>query len=161
MKVIIAGSRSLADMPNPMDIVNDAIVIARYEHRIIIGKVICGEAKGADLLGRRWAQEREIPVLSKPADWRTHGKRAGVLRNEEMAQEADALIAIWDGKSRGTQDMIRRAKKRRIPVYVHHYELPEQAEQQEHQEPQGVLRMNCEAEAQTLARWLKDHEDED
>ena len=50
-------------------------------------------------------------VLSFPADWDKYGKAAGYKRNDEMARNADALIAFWDGKSRGTRHMIDLAKK--------------------------------------------------
>ena len=67
---------------------------------------ICGEAKGADNLGKKWAKENNIEVKSYPAEWDKHGKAAGHIRNEEMAQESDFIVAFWDGKSRGTKNMI-------------------------------------------------------
>ena len=73
--------------------------------------IVCGEARGADSLGKRLAYEKGWKVLSFPADWDKHGKAAGYKRNDEMARNADALIAFWDGKSRGTKHMIDLAKK--------------------------------------------------
>lgn len=80
--------------------------------------IICGEAKGADTLGKRYAEENDIPVLSFPADWKKHGKMAGILRNEDMGRNAEALIAFWDGESRGTANMIQVAKNLGIPFRV-------------------------------------------
>lgn len=111
MKVIIAGSRTVT---NP-----EAVKAAIDASKFVITEVVCGMAKGADLLGRLWAQYNGIPVKEFPADWNLYGKKAGCLRNEQMAQYADALIAVWDGESRGTLNMINKAKKRNIPTYVH------------------------------------------
>jgi hypothetical protein len=69
-------------------------------------EVVSGCARGADQLGERWADERGYPVKRFPADWHKHGKRAGYLRNEEMAGYATHLVAFWDGRSRGTKHMI-------------------------------------------------------
>ena len=74
-------------------------------------RYVSGEARGADSLGKRLAYENEWEVLSFPADWDKYGKTAGYKRNDEMARNADALIAFWDGKSRGTKHMIDLAKK--------------------------------------------------
>lgn len=111
MRVIIAGSRDIADMQH----INDAVAASRFP----ITQVVCGMARGVDLLGKQWADYVGIPVAKFPADWNTHGKRAGYLRNEQMADNADALIAIWDGKSRGTSHMIDIARERRLKVFVH------------------------------------------
>ncbi len=54
-----------------------------------------------------------------PAAWDTYGLKAGYIRNEEMADNADALIAIWDGKSRGTKHMIDIATRKGLRVYIH------------------------------------------
>ena len=69
----------------------------------------------ADTLGKRYAEEHDIPVMSFPADWNKYKKAAGYIRNQEMAQHADALVAFWDGQSRGTKNMIEIAEK--IVVY--------------------------------------------
>lgn len=111
MKVIIAGSRS----------------ISRYEHvqyailksKFSITEVVSGGAKGVDDLGERWAKENHVPVKHFYADWTTYGLSAGPTRNAEMAKYADALIAIWDGKSHGTQNMIDCAKRKKLWVYVY------------------------------------------
>lgn len=84
--------------------------------------IVCGEARGADSLGKQYAKENSIPVMSFPADWDKYGKRAGYIRNEEMADNADALIAFWDGQSRGTRNMIEIAKRKGRLVRIVRYE---------------------------------------
>lgn len=114
MKVIIAGSRDLADMATVERAVEQA-----YETRgIAISQVVSGNARGVDKLGEQWADKRKIPVAVFPADWNKFGNSAGVRRNVEMAQYADALIAVWDGKSRGTKHMIEVASHADLLVYV-------------------------------------------
>lgn len=83
--------------------------------------IICGEARGADSLGKYYAKEHGIPVESFPADWEKHGKKAGYIRNKEMAEHADALIAFWDGESRGTKNMIDLARQYKIPYRIVRY----------------------------------------
>ena len=95
MKVIIAGCRTLIDytfVKNEIDKLN-----------LDITEVVCGEARGADTLGKQYAIEHNIPVKSFPADWSRLGRAAGIIRNHQMGDYADYLIAFWDGKSRGTR----------------------------------------------------------
>ena len=73
-------------------------------------EVASGCAKGVDALGEQWATERDIPIKRFPADWSSYGRSAGPKRNEQMAQYADALLAIPAPDSRGTRDLIRRAE---------------------------------------------------
>ena len=110
MRTIIAGSRDIDDMK----LLESAIA----ESKMDITIVVCGEARGVDWLGKEWAISRNIPVHSFPANWSLHGKRAGFIRNTEMAENADALIAVWDGESRGTKMMIDIAKKKGLKVFV-------------------------------------------
>ena len=83
---------------------------------------MCGEARGADTYGRKWAEGLGITVKSFVPDWGLHGKRAGHLRNVDMGDYADALIAVWDGESKGTKHMIDYATKKGLKVYVHRYD---------------------------------------
>lgn len=101
MKVIIAGSRSFHDYPRLKSHM-DALAAS-----INIEEVICGGANGADILGKKWAIERNIPVKMFPADWDSYGKAAGIIRNTEMGNYADYLVAFWDKKSTGTAHMIQ------------------------------------------------------
>ena len=83
--------------------------------------IVSDHASGADALGERYAQERGYETEVYPADWKTNGRAAGPIRNAQMAAVADALIAFWDGKSRGTKNMIDTATKRGLQVAVVRY----------------------------------------
>jgi len=116
MRTIIAGSRT----------VNDYALVERAvaDSGFILTEVVSGMARGVDTLGERWAAEHGVPVDRKPADWKTYGRRAGYLRNVEMAEYAAAgegpgqLVAIWENGSRGTAHMIRLAREHGLDVFV-------------------------------------------
>jgi hypothetical protein len=111
MKVIIAGSRGIWSIPW----VEDTIKASGFE----VTEVVSGGCRGVDEIGEAYAQSEGIPCRVFPADWKANGRAAGPIRNAEMAAYADALIAVWDGKSRGTKNMIDEAKKRGLKVYIH------------------------------------------
>jgi hypothetical protein len=73
--------------------------------------VISGGAHGADLLGERFARERGLQVLRIVPDWKTHNRYAGLMRNTDIVNRADHVIAFWDGVSTGTKDTIAKAKR--------------------------------------------------
>lgn len=110
MKTIIAGSRGIT--------LYEEVLMAVSGCGWGITQVISGGARGVDKLGERWAKENNIPLLVMPANWKKYGSGAGHIRNVDMANEADALIAIWDGLSPGTANMINIAKKKNLKVYV-------------------------------------------
>ena len=112
MRTIIAGSRKCDNMKE----VEFAIKTCNF----IITTVISGNAKGVDRLGEIWAIKNKIPLKRFPADWNKYHKSAGYIRNEEMANNADALIAVWDGYSKGTEHMINIAKQKNLKIYVHY-----------------------------------------
>lgn len=112
MNVIICGSRYFTDyerMCSTMDTLLKDVNIA---------KIITGGANGADEMGKAYAISRGYKNEEMPADWGKHGKAAGPIRNTAMAQQAHATIAFWDGRSRGTRDMIRKAQNHKH-CYVH------------------------------------------
>lgn len=110
MKVIIAGSRTVADDV----LIRNAVETSGFD----ITEVVSGCARGADIRGERWAAGNGKPVKRSLADWDQHGKRAGVIRNRQMGDYADALIAVWDGDSTGTRHMIDYMTKLKKPVHV-------------------------------------------
>lgn len=109
MRLIIAGTRTYAPTFEEID---RALRYAMRIEPIDLIAVLSGCADGADTVGAQWARAKGIPVQEYPANWREFGKRAGMIRNGEMAKVADALLAFWDGRSRGTSDMIDRMKQR-------------------------------------------------
>lgn len=99
---IIAGSRHITDEM----LVRQHLDAAPWKP----ARVLCGMAEGVDLIGKAWAEAAGIPVVEFPKDDRL-GKRAGPYRNRQMAAQANTLILIWDGESRGSEDMKKVAKK--------------------------------------------------
>lgn len=89
--------------------------------------IISGGARGADTLGERYAKAREYSLIQFPANWDKYGKRAGYIRNAEMAKYAVAdgsygvLFAFWDCESKGTENMIETAEKYGLEVHVISY----------------------------------------
>lgn len=110
MKVIIAGGREI----NDYDLLLQAVLNAGFD----ITAVVSGGARGVDAMGERFAEEAGLQLFKFPADWDKHGRAAGPIRNRVMAEFGDALIAIWDGKSRGTKNMIDQARERGLKVHV-------------------------------------------
>ena len=98
MKVIIAGGR---DFDNPQMIED---TMSKLD--VLVTEIVCGEARGADTLGADWANRHGIPVAYFPAHWDEYGKAAGNIRNKQMAEYADYLVAFWDMQSHGTKNMI-------------------------------------------------------
>lgn len=95
--------------------------------------IVSGAANGADKLGEKFAKFMGYEIKQFPANWDEFGKSAGYRRNKEMAEYADALIAFWDGKSKGTKHMIDLARERNLKVIVYHYEkVSEEEENNKH-----------------------------
>ena len=111
MKVIIAGSRGFDDY-EMLCKVCDHMLSRQTEIEIV-----SGAARGADLLGERYAKERGMFVKKFPADW-SIGKSAGFIRNSQMADYSDALICFWDGESKGCKDAIAKANKLNKKVLI-------------------------------------------
>ena len=116
MKIIIAGGRDFTDYEK-LYIECDNILQDLNTIEIVSGAYYIG----ADKLGEQYAKERGYKITRFPANWNKYGKAAGPKRNEQMANYADALIAFWDGKSRGTKNMIQLAKSRRLKVKICYY----------------------------------------
>lgn len=116
-KVIIAGCRDFADYELLKEKCDFYLQNKKPENIVIVS----GHASGADALGERYAQERGYELETFPADWKASGRAAGPIRNAKMASVAHTLIAFWNGKSRGTKNMIDTAKKHNLQVAVVRY----------------------------------------
>ena len=114
MRVIVAGGREVTDPA----LVAKAIEASGFE----ITELVSGGARGVDALGEAWALAHGLPVRIFRADWKKHGRKAGPLRNREMAAYAEALIAIPTGGP-GTQNMIKEAWLAKRPQYIHTTDL--------------------------------------
>lgn len=117
MKLIIAGSRDI----NLGGIGELYEIIRGMDLRGVRTptEVVSGHSGNVDMLGEAWAKNQGTPVKLFPADWNKHGKSAGPLRNRQMAEYGDALVAVWDGTSKGTKNMIDEMTKLGKPVHVH------------------------------------------
>ena len=131
MKVIVAGSRTISEAAA----VNKAIEHAKNYYGLVITEIVEGEAAGVDKLAKEWAIRNGIPFKPFKPRWdyleapgaivktnkfgNRYNARAGHDRNQLMADYADVLIAVWDGKSTGTKDMIQRSLNKGMPVIVY------------------------------------------
>ena len=125
MKVIIAGSRTITQK----NIVFASFFwgLAKFVEegcKLPLGEIeiVSGNAEGVDKIGEEMALLFKLRLTVFPANWKVYGKKAGYLRNVEMGDYADVLIAVWDGKSKGTKMMIDIAKKKGLKVYIHKME---------------------------------------
>lgn len=101
MNVAVIGSRSFKNFE----------LLKNTLSKIEISLIISGGADGADSLAERYAREQSIPTKIFLPDWKKYGKSAGMIRNTDIINEADVVVAFWDGQSRGTFDGIEKAKK--------------------------------------------------
>lgn len=114
-QVIIAGGRDF----NNYDLLEEKCDF--YFSERLPSLIIVGGADGADDLGLKYAFCKSYDFKIIRASWDILGKAAGMIRNQQMLQEADALVAFWDGKSPGTRNMIEIAQAKGIPVRIVYY----------------------------------------
>ena len=133
MKVIIAGSRHL----NPFkffsssrrdestfrlfQIIGKHLAYLEAELGRPVTEIVSGKAAGIDTVGEAYAISNGLRVAEFPAEWDL-GKHAGMLRNAQMADYCDAALVIWDGKSRGSANMLVEMQKRNKPVAIYEME---------------------------------------
>ena len=109
--IAIVGSRDF----------NDYELLKAEMNKVEIKKIVTGGANGADLLAEYYAREHNIPVEVFKPDWKL-GRHAGILRNRLIVENSDAVIAFWNGQSKGTLSTINHAKKLGKPVSIVTYE---------------------------------------
>jgi len=98
MKLAIVGSRSFSDY-----ILLKESILKSFPGVTI---VVSGGAKGADQLGQKFAEELQLKTEIYLPDWKRYGKGAGIVRNELIVKNSNAVIAFWDGVSKGTKKSI-------------------------------------------------------
>ena len=113
----VSGSRTITDRALVWGALDAFFGEAPISEPRPVTEVIHGGCRGVDTLAQDWAFANRIPERIFPADW-SRGPAAGALRNQRMIDEADALVAVWDGESRGTADAIKRARVKGIRVVV-------------------------------------------
>lgn len=114
-RLILAGSRSCTDYNVISREASRLLQQKKQTHQIVI---ISGGAKGVDQLGERFARENDLRCVRFPAHWDHFNKPAGFVRNGVMAWYSDALLAFWDGRSPGTQGMIKTASEEGLAIRV-------------------------------------------
>lgn len=105
-RVLVCGGRDYADAEHMALILNAAS----------IDVLIHGAARGADSLADDWAKGKGVRVERYPADWDSHGRAAGHIRNAQMLTmgQPDLVIAFPGGK--GTANMVAQAKAAGVKV---------------------------------------------
>lgn len=121
MRLLVCGSRTFTDDRFLFRVLDGFLKEARDTRDDIV--IIAGGARGADHFAERWANFDQVPCEQYPADWDAHGKAAGPIRNQRMLDEGkpDVVIAFVDkplAESKGTADMVRRARAAGVPTYV-------------------------------------------
>lgn len=115
MRVIIAGGRDYKNY-NFVKEQLDELWSKHLELKELT--ILNGMASGVDSLAYKWAKERNFTIEEYPAQWNRYGKAAGPMRNRQMAEKADVLIAFWDGHSPGTQNMIEEARAKKLKIKI-------------------------------------------
>ena len=106
MRIVVAGSREFTDYNVAEAFIDQCITPANGDSSLIF---ISGGCRGADKIGEMYAKSHGFQIEVFPADWEKYGRKAGPIRNRQMAQAADMVICFWDGKSKGTKSMIECA----------------------------------------------------
>ena len=108
-KIAIVGSRDFAELDKVRDYVNslplDCIIVS-------------GGARGVDRVAEQTASVRGMQTIIFKPDWEKHGKAAGFIRNHDIIQAADSVVAFWDGTSKGTKNSIDLATKLNKPCTI-------------------------------------------
>jgi hypothetical protein len=110
MKIAVIGSRDFEDLG----------LVKRYvlEELPDDAMVVTGGARGVDQATEEAAEARGLEVLVLEPDWEGLGKRAGLLRNEDIVEEAELVVAFWDERSKGTVHALKLAVEAEKPVRV-------------------------------------------
>ena len=119
-RIIVAGSRNYKDYRRISSVLSE--FIRKFSEDGIRPEFISGGCRGVDTLAERFCKLHNYPIKVFNADWATYGKRAGYLRNKQMAEyvaeDNGMLIAFWDGESKGTKMMVDLAMKNGLTVHV-------------------------------------------
>ena len=105
MKVAVVGSRNFNDRKRLNKVLNK---IHKNENITVI---VSGGAKGADILAEKWAVKNNIQTEIYLPDYEKYNRLAPLIRNTDIVNSCDMLLAFWDGESRGTKDSINKAEK--------------------------------------------------
>jgi len=112
MRLAVVGTRTF----ERVDLVDAHLDRWRSQHSLLI--IVSGGARGADRLAASYAKRHCLELLQFRADWAQHGRRAGAIRNRQIVDNADALVAFWDEVSPGTRITLDMAISKGIPSTV-------------------------------------------
>ena len=132
MKIIVAGGRDFDDQEYMAKCLNEV-----YESGVVTStpELVCGMAKGADLMAKGIFENEGLVVHKRPADWKDmsepcvrkvnkygeYNPLAGMKRNHKMGDESKLAVVFWNKRSKGSKDMIKYMKSLNKPVYVFYY----------------------------------------
>lgn len=118
MRVLVCGSRDWDDWKAIYAVLEGVYTMMGRRDLMIIE----GCARGADTIAGEWAEASGVQHLQFPAQWATEGKAAGPIRNQRMLDDGDPelVLAFHDNlaESKGTGDMVRRAKARGVDTFI-------------------------------------------
>lgn len=120
-KLIVAGGRDFNDEDLVIAVMNNLIKQGKIADEPDL-EIVSGMARGADTIAYEIAKENDLTCHEFPADWKANGKRAGFIRNVEMSNFAEGLLAFWSGESKGTKHMIDVMRSKGKPVFVIQYD---------------------------------------
>ena len=121
MKLGIVGSRTL-NQKNVKEIISQVVEKSKNK----IDEIVTGGANGVDSIAELYAKQNNIKCSVFLPQYETYGKRAPLIRNNVILENSDAILAIWDGESKGTLYTINRAKKLGLKVMIVNLEAAKQ-----------------------------------
>lgn len=110
IRVLVCGGRTFSDRDFAFD------ELDRIHEHLVIKHLIHGAARGADTIASEWAQARNVPEAEFPADWDKHRRAAGAIRNRQMILVGKPHLVVAFPGGPGTEDMVRVARRHRVPI---------------------------------------------
>lgn len=114
LSLAVVGSRSFRDAA----VMRAWIKVCMPDELPSNVEIVSGGARGTDALARKYAEDEGITYKEFPAEWEHYGKSAGTIRNQEIIEHAEVVLAFWDGNSAGTKDTINKAIRAKKPVII-------------------------------------------
>jgi len=112
MKILICGSRKDFNVSKATEYLLEIVQTRHYV------SYIHGRAEGIDSIAHKIIEQSGCQEKIVIPNYTQYGREAPLIRDREMVDECDEVIAIWNGKSRGTKYTIDYAKQRNKPVTV-------------------------------------------
>ncbi|MDY6915880.1 MAG: SLOG family protein [Candidatus Cloacimonadota bacterium] len=109
MKLAVIGSKKFN---------NFQLLTSEIEKENNLTKIISGAAPGTDSLARRYAIQNNIPLLEFPPDYAKNGAEAKHVRDRQIVDHSEKVLAFWDGVCQGTKYTMNYARQQNVPVRV-------------------------------------------